>query len=70
MNPIFELASNAILIVAALIPIANPFSTAPLFVGMTSSLSKKQRNQIAFLAPFYMFIFRLALKMQQKKIWP
>lgn len=55
MNPIFELLSYAVLVVAALIPIANPFSTAPLFVGMTSGLSKKQRNHIAFLAPLYMF---------------
>jgi len=42
--------------VAALIPIANPFSTAPLFVSMTTGASKKQRQHIALLSSFYMFI--------------
>ena len=51
-----ELLSYVLLVVAALIPIANPFSTAPLFVGMTTGLSKAQRNSVATRATVYMFI--------------
>lgn len=56
MEQALELMNYVILIVAALIPIANPFSTAPLFVGMTANLSKQQRNHIVFLSTMYMFI--------------
>lgn len=56
MEYALELMNYVVLVVAALIPIANPFSTAPLFVGMTANLSKKQKNHIAFLSTMYMFI--------------
>jgi len=36
-----QLVSYVLLVVAALIPIANPFSTAPLFVSMTTEATKK-----------------------------
>lgn len=56
METAYQLMSYVLLVIAALIPIANPFSTAPLFVGMTADLSKPQRNRIAFLSTLYMFI--------------
>lgn len=56
MDQALELMNYVILVVVALIPIANPFSTAPLFVGMTANLSKQQKNHIAFLSTMYMFI--------------
>lgn len=56
MDYIFQLISYVLLVVAALIPIANPFSTAPLFVSITAGLAKGDRNKLAFLASLYMFI--------------
>lgn len=56
MEQTFELLNYIVLVIAALIPIANPFSTAPLFVGMTSGLSKAQRNKVARQSTIYMFI--------------
>ena len=56
MEFITQFSSYVLLVVAALIPIANPFSTAPLFVSMTTGASKKQRQHIALLSSFYMFI--------------
>jgi multiple antibiotic resistance protein len=51
-----ELIRYVLLVVAALIPIANPFSSAPLFISMTTGANKKQRQHIARLSCFYMFI--------------
>jgi len=56
MENTFPHVNYILLVIAALIPIANPFSTAPLFISMTSDLSKADRNQIALLATTYMFI--------------
>ncbi len=56
MEIAYQLLSYVLLVIAALVPIANPFSTAPLFVGMTADLSKPQRNRIALLSTMYMFI--------------
>jgi multiple antibiotic resistance protein len=50
------LINYVVLVIAALIPIANPFSTAPLFVGMTVNMSKAQRNRVAALSTLYMFL--------------
>ncbi len=51
----FEVFSYVLLVVAALVPIANPFSTAPLFVTLTAEAEKKQRKHIAMLCCLYMF---------------
>jgi len=40
--------------IATLLPIANPFSTAPVFASITSGYSKDERNQQAKLAAIYM----------------
>jgi len=45
------------LVVAALIPIANPFSTAPMFLSLTGEFSKQERQKTVNLAALYMFIF-------------
>ncbi len=38
----------------ALLPIANPFSTAPLFIGLTANLSSDERAAVARQACIYM----------------
>ena len=45
--------------IATLFPIANPFSTAPVFATMTRGYSKKERNRQANLAVFYMTVILL-----------
>ena len=40
---------------AALLPIANPFSTAPVFVAITRNLDTSERHRQARLASMYMF---------------
>lgn len=52
LNGLYQVA----IVVLLLLPIANPFSTSALFMGITSNLSKKERQQQAFLAAIYMFI--------------
>ncbi|MBL4772693.1 MAG: MarC family NAAT transporter [Alcanivoracaceae bacterium] len=56
MDFIIQMSGYVLLVIVALIPIANPFSTAPLFVSMTTGATKKQRRHIALLSSFYMFI--------------
>lgn len=43
------------LTIAALLPIMNPFSTAPLFVSLTANFQPKRQRQQAFLACIYAF---------------
>lgn len=43
------------LTVGALIPIMNPFSTAPLFASLTSGMDPRKRNQQALLSCVYAF---------------
>ncbi|MCC5823375.1 MAG: MarC family NAAT transporter [Phycisphaerales bacterium] len=40
----------------ALLPIANPFSTAAVFLGITSNISASKRNRQAIRACVYMFV--------------
>lgn len=48
--------SNAVLLtVGALLPIMNPFSTAPLFVALTGSFDPRKRNSQAIKACVYAF---------------
>ncbi len=51
---IYDLIGYVFLVIAALIPIANPFSTAPVFITLTSSLSRQERHRTATLACTYM----------------
>jgi multiple antibiotic resistance protein len=43
------------LTVGALVPIMNPFSTAPLFVSLTTGMDPRKRNQQALLGCVYAF---------------
>ena len=44
-----------ILTVGGLLPIMNPFSTAPLFIGLTAGMDRRARNRQALLACIYAF---------------
>ncbi|SEL72663.1 multiple antibiotic resistance protein [Colwellia chukchiensis] len=46
-----------LLVVATLIPIANPFVTAPIFLSLTASFSIAERQKTAQLTASYFFIF-------------
>ena len=51
-----ELFREAIaLTIGALLPIMNPFSTAPLFIALTTGMDRKARNRQALLACIYAF---------------
>lgn len=51
-----EIFKEAIaLTIGTLLPIMNPFSTAPLFVSLTAGLTEKKRNRIALTACLYAF---------------
>ncbi len=43
------------LTIAALLPITNPFSTAPLFVSLTANFSRERQRQQALMACIYAF---------------
>src|SRR3954471_6211272 len=43
------------LTIGALLPIMNPFSTAPLFVSLTANFDRPRQRQQAFLACVYAF---------------
>ena len=60
MSLTYELIGYVFLVVAALIPIANPFSTAPLFVTLTAGLSQEERHQTATRACASMALLLLA----------
>jgi multiple antibiotic resistance protein len=45
--------------IGALLPIANPFSTAPVFVTITRRMSHVRRNQQALMAAIYMALILL-----------
>ena len=49
--------SYILLVVATVIPIANPFVTAPIFLSLTSNFSPKERQKTATLTATYFFIF-------------
>lgn len=49
-----ELIGYVFLVIAALIPIANPFSTAPVFIALTSTLDRQARRRTATLSCLYM----------------
>lgn len=44
-----------VLTIGALLPIINPFSTAPLFIGLTAGMHRDKRNRQALLACIYAF---------------
>jgi multiple antibiotic resistance protein len=52
---ISELLGAAVITVLALLPIANPFSTAALFLGLSSHMTEEERRAQARKACIYMF---------------
>ena len=64
MQIISELFTYVAVVVVGLLPIANPFSTAPVFLAVTSNLSAESKHKLLKLTCIYMFsiliIFLLA----------
>ena len=64
MQFLYELGSYIVVVVVGLLPIANPFSTAPVFIAITSELDDGSRKKLLKLTCIYMFatlfIFLLA----------
>ena len=54
-SPIRTFVDTVLLTVGTLLPIMNPFSTAPLFVSLTAGRPKKFRSQQALMACVYAF---------------
>lgn len=54
MNHLLEFTALILGTVSTLLPIANPFSTAPVFASLTGYMTPEERNQQARLAAFYM----------------
>jgi len=44
---LIDLVEYVVIVVIGLLPIANPFSTAPLFIGLTAGLTESARHKIA-----------------------
>ncbi|WP_281063692.1 MarC family NAAT transporter [Sphingomonas sp. LaA6.9] len=54
-KPIGILAETIALTIGALLPITNPFSTAPLFISLTAGFDSKHRTHQARMACLYAF---------------
>jgi len=52
----YELISSVLLVISGLIPIANPFSTAPVFTTITAGFDQQTRYRTAKLACIYMAV--------------
>jgi multiple antibiotic resistance protein len=51
----FRLIEVVLLVIAGLLPIMNPFSTAPLLVALTARMTKEERNRQTLLGCIYAF---------------
>ena len=54
MDLAIEISGYVLAVVLGIVPIVNPFSTAPVFISMTSHVSKAERKHTATLACVYM----------------
>jgi hypothetical protein len=54
-EPIDIFLETIALTIGALLPITNPFSTAPLFVSLTANFTPQRQRQQAFMACVYSF---------------
>lgn len=54
MYNLIEFSALILGTVSTLLPIANPFSTAPVFASLTSYMAPEERNRQARLSAFYM----------------
>ena len=53
---VLDMLTLSVATFAALLPIANPFSTAPVFVAVTRRMSPERRSQQARMACIYTFV--------------
>jgi multiple antibiotic resistance protein len=51
----FRLIEVVLLVIAGLLPIMNPFSTAPLLVALTAGMTEEERNRQTLLGCIYAF---------------
>lgn len=58
-KPITIFLDTIILTIVSLLPIMNPFSTAPLFVSLTANFSREKQRKQALLACIYAFFILL-----------
>ena len=56
MTLAYELIGAVLIVISGLIPIANPFSTAPVFTTLTSGFDRRTRYRTAKLACIYMTV--------------
>ncbi|MCH9694413.1 MAG: MarC family NAAT transporter [Gammaproteobacteria bacterium] len=54
MDTAFEIAGYVFIVVLGIVPIVNPFSSAPVFISMTSHVEKSERKHTATLSCIYM----------------
>jgi multiple antibiotic resistance protein len=54
-KPVILFLDTILLTFGSLLPIMNPFSTAPLFVSLTANFSREKQRKQAFLACVYAF---------------
>ena len=55
MQYLYDFFSFILIVIAGLLPIANPFSTAPVFLSVTSKLDTESRKRVLKLTCIYMF---------------
>lgn len=60
MHTAVEVLGYIFVVVLGIVPIVNPFSTAPAFISMTAHVSDKERRATATLACVYMALLLLA----------
>jgi multiple antibiotic resistance protein len=56
-----ELAGYVLAVVLAIVPIANPFSTAPIFVALTAHANTRERHKTATQACLYMAVLLIVV---------
>ena len=54
-----DLVGYVFIVVLGIVPIVNPFSTAPVFISMTAHVSSKERHMTATMACLYMGLLLL-----------
>lgn len=52
---LFRIVKVILLVIAGLLPIMNPFSTAPLLIALTAGMSEEERNRQTLLGCLYAF---------------
>ncbi len=53
------------IVVIGLLPIANPFSTAPVFLAVSSNLNVQSRYKLLKLTSIYMFSILIVFYLQE-----